>query len=167
MNTAHWHLVLNHFPIIGTIIGLLVMISGIIFKSIHTRITGAALVVLMAVFAIPAFLTGEGAEEIVEGLPGVSETFMEQHEDAASTAMWLMEIAGIASLVFLFAQWKKLSFSNAAFFIALAITISSSVAMAYTGYLGGKIRHSEIRNDTGTNTTGPAESEIEMEEDDD
>jgi hypothetical protein len=33
MNGAHWHLVVNHLPIIFPIVGVIVMITGLISKS--------------------------------------------------------------------------------------------------------------------------------------
>lgn len=33
MNDAHWHLLLNHLPIIFPVIGFLIMLGGFIFKS--------------------------------------------------------------------------------------------------------------------------------------
>ena len=43
MNPAHWHLMLNNVPVLGTAFGI----------------------VIIALLAIPAYLTGEPAEEIV------------------------------------------------------------------------------------------------------
>jgi hypothetical protein len=34
-----------------------------------------------------AYLTGEGAEETVENMPGISESIIEQHEDFAMYAL--------------------------------------------------------------------------------
>ena len=39
--------------------------------------------VLMALLTIPVYLTGEGAEEIVEHLPGVPHELIEEHEESA------------------------------------------------------------------------------------
>jgi hypothetical protein len=39
--------------------------------------------IIVALLAIPAYLTGEPTEELVENLPGVSKSSIEQHEEAA------------------------------------------------------------------------------------
>ena len=51
MNDAHLHMVVNHFPIIGTIFGLGILITGIFMK--HTVIKNVAyiLFVVAAIFA--------------------------------------------------------------------------------------------------------------------
>jgi hypothetical protein len=38
MNDAHLHLVVNHFPIIGTILGLGTLVAGILLKNNSVKI---------------------------------------------------------------------------------------------------------------------------------
>ena len=66
MNEAHLHLTFNHLPIIIPIIGLLIMIGGILLKSEVIKRTAYAVFILGALATIPAFASGEGAEEIAE-----------------------------------------------------------------------------------------------------
>ena len=73
MNDAHLHLVLNHLPIILPAIGLLIMMGGILFSSEIVKRTAYFVFILGAITAFAAFSTGEGAEEVVEKLPGVNE----------------------------------------------------------------------------------------------
>ena len=73
MNDAHLHLVLNHLPIIIPVIGLLIMIGGLFFSSEILKRTAYLVYVLSAIVAIPAFATGEGAEEVLEKLTGIDK----------------------------------------------------------------------------------------------
>ncbi len=73
MNNAHWHLVFNHLPIIIPIVGLLTMIGGFIFRSEAVKRTSYFIFILGAISTIPAFATGEGAEEAVEHIQGIDE----------------------------------------------------------------------------------------------
>ncbi len=68
MNDAHLHMVVNHFPIIGTIFGLGILIAGLIFKNTATKNVAYVLFVVAAIFAAFSMGTGEGAEEIAEKL---------------------------------------------------------------------------------------------------
>ena len=68
MNQAHYHLLVNHLPIIIPIIGFLVMLGGIIFKSNDIKKAAFLIFVLGAICTFPAAATGDGAEEIVENL---------------------------------------------------------------------------------------------------
>ncbi len=72
MNQAHFHLILNHLPILGILFGLIILTGGFLTKNAAVKRTALGMFVLSAIFAIPAYLTGEGAEEVVENLPGVN-----------------------------------------------------------------------------------------------
>lgn len=159
MNSTHFHLLLNHFPVIGTLIGSLLLLWGIICKQQTIKSVAAVLLAVMAALAIPVYLTGEPAEESIEDLPGVSEALIELHEDAATIAIWLMGITGMASLVALFVAWKKSKATDWVFVITFFLSAVCFAAMARTGYYGGQIRHSEIRNDMTINPAGQGDPE--------
>ncbi len=150
MDSTHLHLLLNHFPIIGTLIGSGLLIWGFIKKQNNIKSVAAAILAVMSVIAIPVFLTGEPAEESIENLPGVSESIIGLHEEAAEIAIWLMGITGLASLLALVFAWQKRKTANAIYLTALVLSLICFAAMARTGYLGGQIRHSEIRTGNGT-----------------
>ncbi len=148
MNTAHFHLLLNHFPVLGTLMGSGLLLWGILKKQHNIRSAAAVLLTLMAIIAIPVYLTGEPAEETVEKLPGVSEAMVNLHEDAATIAIWLMGITGIVSLIAFFLAQQKRKTANTVFATAFILSAISFAAMARTGYYGGQIRHTEIQSGT-------------------
>jgi uncharacterized membrane protein len=151
MDATHLHLLLNHFPIIGSLLGVGVMAYGYLTSSEQVKKTALWTWAAMAAIAIPVFLTGEPAEESVEGLAGVSEALMEEHEEAATVAIWLMEALGLLSLVTLIAGWGKERLSKPLVLVATVLSLATFAAMARTGYLGGQIRHSEIRSAMAAN----------------
>jgi hypothetical protein len=71
MNLSHLHLMINHLPIIGSMIGGLVLAFAIWQKSNHTKIAAYGVLIVSSVGAAVAYLTGEPAEELVENIPGV------------------------------------------------------------------------------------------------
>lgn len=145
MNYTHVHLLLNHFPIIGTLLGGIIMVFGLFSKSKTTQKSALGLWVLMALAAIPVMLTGESAEEAVEHLPGVSEGLIGQHEEMAELAFWAMEaLGGISLLVLIFSYFNK-RLTGAATIATTVLAVIVFGLMARTGYLGGQIRHTEIR----------------------
>jgi hypothetical protein len=143
MDYTHLHLLLNHFPIIGTLIGGGVMLWGMVRNNKTVKAVAAVIIMAMTVMAVPVYLTGEPAEERVEHLPGISEPIIEEHEEAAELAIWLMAAAGAASLAALLQQYR--SDSKVPFGMATLLTLLAFVAMARVGYLGGQIRHTELR----------------------
>lgn len=145
MDATHIHLLLNHFPIIGTLIGTAVMFWGLLRSQKTVKAVASVIIVAMTLMAVPVYLTGEPTEERVENLPGFSETYIEEHEDAAKTAMIAMVVAGIAALAALIMQYR--SSSKIPFVVAMGLAILACATMALTGYYGGQIRHSELRQD--------------------
>jgi uncharacterized membrane protein len=153
MNDAHLHLVLNHLPIIIPLVGLLVMIVGLLSSSEIVKRTAYFIFVLAAVVAIPAFLTGEGAEEVVEELAGIDENLIKTHEEIAEKFAFFCYILGGVSLLGLWANFYKKSFSNTILYSSILICIATLYFAKQTGTTGGEIRHKEIRTDSGTPTT--------------
>jgi uncharacterized membrane protein len=144
MNAAHLHLVVNHLPIAGMFFGSLVLLSSLFTRKKEVAMTGLGLVVLAAVLAVPALLTGEGAEEVLEKLPEISHRLIHAHEEAAETAFWLVEIVGLFAL---FSFWWLLKKDTYPFYLLLAntlIALGALFMLAQVGNSGGKIRHSEI-----------------------
>ncbi|MBL0358708.1 MAG: hypothetical protein IPP72_18410 [Chitinophagaceae bacterium] len=164
MNATHLHLLLNHFPVIGTLIGSGLLIWGIVKKQHYIKSAAAVLLAMMAIIAIPVYLTGEPAEESVEKLAGVSESMMELHEGAATIAIWLMGATGLASVIALFFQWQKSNKANRVYAMAFALSVICFAAMARTGYYGGQIRHSEL---SSGNTVNQQDQKTEGKEKDD
>ena len=168
MDTTHLHLALTHFPIVGTIVGIGVLIYGYISKNNAVKNIALTIFVLMALLTIPVFLTGEGAEETVEHLPGVSENIIERHQELAEIAIWLMGALGVLSLLGLYMNIKKIAFSRVLTTVALIVSLGTFGLFAKVGNLGGQIRHTEIRaNGTNTQTETGNETENQQGEDDD
>ncbi len=151
MDAAHLHLVLTHFPIIGVIIGILILAYGQFYKNSDIQKVALATFILMAILTIPVFLTGEEAEETVEHIAGVSEQLIENHEELAEKAIWLMGLLGVFSMISFFAIVKKLSFAKTITLITLIVSLGTFGLFAQVGNLGGQIRHSEIRTESNNN----------------
>jgi uncharacterized membrane protein len=145
MNDAHLHLVVNHFPIIGTILGLGILITGIILKNNTVKSTAYVLFIVAAVFAAFSMGTGEGAEELVEDMPSIGKQIIHEHEEMAEKLAIVLYFLGVISLVGLFANLKKWKKANLVSYLACTIAIVGVFLAQQTGTTGGEIRHTEIR----------------------
>lgn len=162
MNGTHIHLLLNHVSILAALFSVFIYLAGIFKNNVSIKNTALIGFVLAAISAIPVFLTGETAEESVEHLPGVLESAIESHEEAAEIALWLIEITGVVALAGLFSQKIKFVTNSAFSVLMVVLSLVSSVSISYTGYLGGKIRHTEVSSSTianGTNEAGQGEAD--------
>jgi hypothetical protein len=161
MNQAHLHMVVNHFPIIGIIIGMIVLGVGIATKSALSKRIGGLILIGSSLFTFPSFETGEGAEEIVENLAGVSENLIEKHEELAEQFMgfvWAIILIGVLSLL---SEWKMKKFTNWLYISLFVISIFATYFAKQVGTSGGEIRHTEIRN---KNASAQQETQIKNKE---
>jgi hypothetical protein len=94
--------------------------------------------------SIPAYLSGEEAEHLVEHIIGVNKIAMDAHEDQAEIAFWILLMNGAIALGTLISAIKTQIISRPLLWINFVLLIIVVAFMARTGYTGGQIRHSEI-----------------------
>lgn len=145
MNPTHLHLMLNHIPVLGTAFGLGLLAFGLWRRSDELKKASLGVLVIIALLAVPAYLTGEPAEDLVKPLPGVSRMIMGHHEEAAEIAFTGLVVLGVASLagLILFRRGKSLPAWLSGIILAGSLVVVG--LMSWTANLGGQIRHTEIR----------------------
>ena len=159
MNLAYLHLVLNHFPIVGTVIGLGLFVVSFVGKNDDLKRASLMVLAAVALLALPTFFSGIAAQRAIGRDPAVSAVLIERHEGAAILALFFMEIAGALALVGLW-QRHRVSTGKPGSWNLMAILLFSVVTaglMARVGTTGGDIRHPEIRlaqEVTGTQESG-------------
>src|ERR1700692_645619 len=94
MDLAHIHLLLNHFPTIGSIIGGGLFLLSLVTKSDDLKRASLVILLGISLIAIPTYMSGNGAQDAIKTLPGVSKSLIETHEGAALVAMGFMELTG-------------------------------------------------------------------------
>jgi uncharacterized membrane protein len=135
---------------VGSILGLVVLSYGLWTKSFHTQISAYILYILSSVGSIISYVTGEAAEDTVERVGGISESLIERHEEFAFISLIALLMLGIMSLISMIMTFKKSPNVKTIATITLLISIISFGIIAWTGYLGGRIRHTEIDIQTAT-----------------
>jgi uncharacterized membrane protein len=145
MNESHLHIILNHFPIIGLIFGLGILIIGLILKNESVKNTAFVLFIVATLFGFLSMATGEGAEEMVENLPNIGHDIIHEHEELAERFMIALYATAFFSLLSLVANAKQYKFAKLFSFITLMISIVGAVLSQGVGTSGGEIRHTEIR----------------------
>ena len=148
MNDAHLHMVVNHFPIIGTIFGLGILLAGIFMKQTVVKNVAYILFVVAAIFGAVSMATGEGAEEIAEKLPSVTDQIIHEHEEMAEKLALVLYALGVVSLLGLYLNFKNHAKAAAVSYIALVVAIIGVFFGKQTGTTGGEVRHTEIRENT-------------------
>ncbi len=164
MNDAHLHLVVNHFPIIGTILGLGILVSGIIIKNNAIKNTAYVVFSVVAIFTFLSIATGEGAEEIVEDMPNIGKQIIHEHEEMAEKLAVVLYVLGIVSLIGLYTNFKNNSKATIISYIAVVIAGLGALLAQQTGTTGGEIRHTEIRDNALPNSVEKQNADTENEE---
>jgi NADH:ubiquinone oxidoreductase subunit 4 (subunit M) len=171
MDLAHLHLMMNHVPVMGVLFAILIaLIGGIARSKIAVRV-GLIMLVLSGLIAVPVYLTGESAEELVEGLPGVSEALIDRHESAAGISLALVGVSGaFALLTLLFSGSSRQLLPGAFFVMTMLLALLGGASVINTANLGGQIRHTEIgaaNGATPAGDTGATEKKSKEDHDDD
>lgn len=148
MNFPHLHLLLNEFPIIGTIIGLALLVVSFFGGNRGTKRASLLIFVAMALLSLLAFFSGTGAQGAIRKLPGVSEALIQRHQGAAMLAMLFMEITGALSLVELWKSQRRQrpARGNVTLSAVVLFSIVTVGQMGRVGLTGGDIRHPEIES---------------------
>lgn len=158
MSLAHTHLLINHLAIFGLLFGGGLLLYAVVRGSDLTARISLVFFVLAGLGATGAYLTGEGAEEIVEGQAGVLHSAIETHEEVAIFALVAAAVLGGLALVLLF-WYRHRSIPQIARSIMLALSLIAISTVAYTSYTGGKINHPELRENATQVENGPVPSE--------
>src|SRR5258705_10970086 len=91
---AHLHLLLNHFPTIGTILGLGLLLLAFIRKNDHLKKLSLEVMFLIALATMPVYVSGQAAAEALKGQAVVSGDGIGQCNGRARGSWSLMEWTG-------------------------------------------------------------------------
>lgn len=145
MNLTHFHLLLNHLPILGSLFGILILFAGYVFKELPVRKTGLGIFIFAAIMAIPAYFTGKPAENAIKNLPDVAKGMIERHETIAAIALGCIIALGLLSAVVFYLMIRRKGKTKMLMTCILILSFITFGLMAWTAKTGGQIRHSEIR----------------------
>jgi uncharacterized membrane protein len=145
MNFVQIHLLLNHFPVIGSFIGFGLFLVSFFGKSESLRRSSLIVFVAVALIAIPAFASGKGAQLMLKDQPGISDDFVQRHEGAAMLALWFLEATGAFALAGLWQIHRRARMARWNLAAVLIFSLIAAGLMARTGNTGGEISHAEVR----------------------
>jgi len=133
ISATHFHAMIIHFPIALLMAGFLSEILGLVTKKEFYKNAAVFLLLLGALGAIVAYVSGNLAGEGIG--EGPLKDPLELHELAANVTLWLAVVTALLRvIVFYFKydrRWIRWSF------IILFTVLAGSVAT--TGYLGGQL----------------------------
>jgi uncharacterized membrane protein len=138
---AYLHLLSNHFPILGSLFGILLLVIALLKSNLKTTLSAYIILLISGIGGIVAYFTGEPAEESVEHVKGISHKLIHVHEEMAENSLIFIFLLTAAAIIGLWAERAKWESAKKIEMATLVIGIVAFILFAFTGYLGGHIRH--------------------------
>ena len=94
MNFAHLHIVLNHVPSLGTVVGVALFIASLIKNSDHLKRISLYVLVGTALATLPTYMSGNAAQQLLRRNPAIPQGLIEEHQNSAMITLVFMTITG-------------------------------------------------------------------------
>lgn len=143
MTPTQIHLMLNHFSVIGSIFGVVLLVVAMVRNSRELVTLALASLLSVAMLSIPVYFTGEPAQEAVARQASAPAEVVERHAQAAQFAFFAVEWVGALALAGL---WLFRTEPAPRWFLAilLAGSVLTAGVMVYTANEGRQIRHPNL-----------------------
>lgn len=144
MDWPYLHTLINHFPIILTVVGCAVLVLAFITKRRGIWLYSVATLTLAGLSVYPADFSGDEASHALRGTWYVVRSMVAAHDESASYALVVLLILGAVSA---YAWWYMLRRDPQGLppqwlRITLAVLAVLGISVVTrTAYLGGKIIH--------------------------
>jgi predicted small integral membrane protein len=140
----HLHVLLNHFPSVGTVIAVGLFITSYHLKSEDLKRASLVLFLLLGLIAIPTYISGAAARWAIQGNDGISQEIITAHMDVALMSFTFLGITGCLAWL---ALWQERRFASTPKWNLIAVLVTSLISLLYmsrTGNIGGHINHPEL-----------------------
>lgn len=101
------HLLINHFPVILTVVGAAFALLALFVKKRGVWLYATATLSLAGLAAVPTFFTGDPAAEQIKDSWYVTRQAIHAHEDAADFAVWGLVIMGLIAAYAWWRAWRR------------------------------------------------------------
>src|SRR4051812_37698262 len=105
MDWPYIHTIVNHFPIILSVVGCAVLVLALIVRRRAIWLYALATLTLAGLAAYPAFFSGDQAAQALRGVWYIIPAAVKEHDAAADFALASLLIMGVANA---FAWWRML-----------------------------------------------------------
>ena len=146
MDWIQLHLALNHLPVVGIPLLVVLLAIGRWRQSTDVMRLALWLIAFLAAAAIAIKFTGDfAAEQAVPQLAPVKE-LVARHEQAADQVTTAVFCLGLASALALFLSRGGRSLRGWILALVLALGVLTGLLYARTAHSGGQISHPELRS---------------------
>jgi len=140
------HVVLNHLPIYGTILGALALAISLVLRSRAAQITALILTLIAGASAYPVFVTGQRAYKTIRGIADdAGAERLDDHMDRAEKtigAFYFLALLALAGLLVPI-KWPRAALPLTV--VTLTVAVICAGIGIYIAQAGGEVRHPEFR----------------------
>lgn len=137
MNPIQWHMLFNHFPVIGFVVIWLFSLALLKNENFEMKKIYFRLLFICSFIGILAYQTGEAAEHFLKEEPAA----LEAHEDFAKISMLFCILLTVISTLGLLAEKYLGDFKTLIFRLSWILLTLALFVNGWTAHLGGLIRH--------------------------
>ena len=144
MNWPYTHTLINHFPIVLTVVGSVVLLLALFVRRRGLWLYALATLTLAGLSVYPVFFTGDKASDVLRNTWYVVRAAVEEHDQSAGYALVCLLLLGAASA---YAWWRMIRrdlMGLPPVWLRTVVAVLTSFGLsivARTAYLGGKIIH--------------------------
>ena len=142
MSWPYLHTLVNHFPIVLTVIGALAVLVAAMVPRRGTWVYALSTLTLAGVAIYPAWLSGDRAGHAVRNAWYIERGAIQTHSAAADITLWIVGVVGLLALLALITMVRTREAVSPARALRIIVGLGALVsicAVSYTGYLGGRI----------------------------
>lgn len=149
MDASQFHTLINHFPMIVTIIGVIMLIIGYWKKSDKLKRISLWVFFVIALISVAVFGSGEVAGNTSGSLNEPSGDLIRVHQQAARLTFLLIGATGLTAVFALIMIYRRSPIARWLVLLVLALSLAGSVLVTRTTLKGRQIKYS---NSAVTNT---------------
>ena len=144
MNWPYTHTLINHFPIVLTVVGSAVLLLALFVRRRGLWLYALATLTLAGLSVYPVFFTGDEASDALRSAWYVVRAAVEEHDQSAGYALVCLLLLGVASA---YAWWRMIRrdvMGLPPVWLRTVVAVLAAFGLsivARTAYLGGKIIH--------------------------
>jgi len=146
---SHFHIILNHFPSIGLVIGLFFFVVALLTDNDGMKRASLVVFTICGVLGVPTYVTGASSMWALTDPPmdNISQAAINAHRDMALWTLFALAATGVVAWVELWRYRYLNRFSSTTLYVVLGFAIVTLGLIAEAGHRGGQINHPEIRTE--------------------
>lgn len=155
MDAHAWHLMLNHFPVILSMVGAVAAIVAFATRRRGALLYALVTLTMAGVSSYPALRSGHAAEDIIEKRWYVDRDELDEHHESGERTNIILIATGIVSAVALWHTLRTVREAKpglALLTVVAVLGIASAVSATLTSWEGGFI---VLKNPALVNSPNP------------